>query len=210
MGFFGRDRGRPRPEGLESVIGPSASLTGHLRSDGGVRLDGMFEGVIEVAGNVVVGEGARVVADISARNVTVGGAVRGNIDAAGRLEILSSGQVIGDIVVDQVMIDDGGLFQGTSRMRGIEQRALNPPLEDAGAPAPRTSQVREAHAAVEALARPAPDVPDESGQARDEDDDFVPIIPDVVIEDIPADDDEGQAAKPPTSQKARGSRRRRG
>ena len=70
------------------------------------------EGYIEVAGNVVVGESGRVMADISGRNITVAGLVKGNITGTGRLEILATGQVIGDITVASVMIDDGGIFQG--------------------------------------------------------------------------------------------------
>ena len=129
MGIFSREQRGAQSDVIENVIGPSASLKGALRSDGGVRIDGVFEGTIEVGGNVVIGEGGRVVANISARNITVGGAVRGDIDGTGRLEILATGQVHGDICVGSVMIDEGGLFQGHSRMRGHEQRALPTPRD---------------------------------------------------------------------------------
>lgn len=129
MGWFSR-QSRAQLEMLDSVIGPTANLSGTLRSDGGLRIEGHFEGLIEVAGNVVITEGARVAADIAARNVTVGGWVKGNISGTGRLEILSTGQVIGDIVVASVMIDEGGFFQGISRMRGYEHRALSAPQDE--------------------------------------------------------------------------------
>lgn len=135
MGLFNRPP-RTQHELLDSAVGATANVSGTLRSDGGLRIDGHFEGLIEVAGNVVVAEGARVKADITARNITVGGQVQGNINGTGRLEILATGQVIGDITVASVMIDDGGLFQGISRMRGYEQRALpagpEPPKNGAG------------------------------------------------------------------------------
>jgi len=69
-------------------------------------------------GNVIIGEAAKVVADITGRNISVAGAVRGNIKASGRLEILSTGQVWGDISVESFLIDEGGFFNGLSTMRG--------------------------------------------------------------------------------------------
>jgi cytoskeletal protein CcmA (bactofilin family) len=127
MNIFGRQNRTSEPEHIETVLGPSANLRGTLRSDGGVRVDGVFEGAIETAGNVVVGEGAKVVADIMAKNVTVGGAVKGNVEATGRLEILSTGIVYGDISVQSVMIDQGGQLHGLSRMRGLDHPALAAP-----------------------------------------------------------------------------------
>ncbi len=103
---------------LDTVIGPSATWSGTLRSDGGVRVEGRFEGCIEVAGNVVVAESGMVDGTIIARDVIIGGIVRGDVKGAGRLEVLSTGQLIGDITVASFMIDEGGLFEGISRLQG--------------------------------------------------------------------------------------------
>ncbi len=221
MSFFGREARRSQHEVLESVVGPSASVTGHLRSDGGVRVDGIFEGVIEVAGNVVIGDGAKVVANITARNVTVGGALKGNVDATGRLEILSHGQVLGDIMVGQVMIDEGGVFQGNSRIRGMDQRALQAPTDDVAgsdvvieplagtarhdgptgsaagpAVAGASSAASEPGPAVtvEGSSRPASDEAEEEVYELAED--IEPIIPEVASDDAPP-------APPPTSSRRR-------
>ncbi len=205
MGIFGRDSSSTQHEPLETVVGSSASVKGHLRSDGGVRIDGAFEGVIEVAGNVVIGEGARVVADITARNVTVGGALKGDIDGTGRLEILSTGQVFGDITVEAVMIDEGGVFQGVSRMRGLEQRALVPPQEDGVAESEDSGVVDISldEEALDVAARPAYEG-DERVPNLDLED-IEPIIPDVVIEDAA---EEGEATG--SKKRKRGRSRRKG
>jgi cytoskeletal protein CcmA (bactofilin family) len=139
MNLFGRVSRSREPEHIETIIGPSADLRGSLRSDGGVRIDGAFEGVVETAGNVVVGETARVVADITGRNVTVAGAVKGNVTASGRLEILSTGLVVGDIAVQTVMIDDGGQFHGVSRMRTLDHPALAAPPDHVPSPVPASN-----------------------------------------------------------------------
>lgn len=106
----------PASDRIENVVGPTASFIGDLKCDGGVRIDGVFEGSVETMGNVIIGETAKVVADIVGRNVSISGAVKGNISATGRLEILSTGLLWGDIEVTSFLIDEGGIFSGRSEM----------------------------------------------------------------------------------------------
>ena len=156
MGFFsGRDNRTPN-ERIENIVGPSTTLKGSILSDGGVRIDGTFEGTIQVGGNVVIGEKGEMKGDIVAKNVTVGGQVIGNIDGQGRLEILATGQVLGDICVATVMIDEGGIFQGISRVRGFEQRALAAPAD---APAARHTTVVDVVASRKSSGSPAKHTP---------------------------------------------------
>lgn len=110
---------------IEAVIGPAASFNGHLKCDGSVRIDGLCEGTIETAGNVIIGERAQVTADITAENVSVSGVVKGHITARGRLEILSTGRVWADIVVASFLIDDGGFFRGEITMSGEPEPSLS-------------------------------------------------------------------------------------
>lgn len=125
MALFSKDKGPVvGPGKIENVFGPSTHIEGRLTSDGNVRVDGVFEGSIETAGNVIVGEQARVLADIVANGVQVWGAVKGNITAAGRLEILTSGRVWGDIKVASLLIDEGGVFRGQCIMHGENETLL--------------------------------------------------------------------------------------
>ncbi len=116
---------------IETVIGPTANFKGNVQSDGGLRIDGIFEGVIQIAGNLIIGENGKVIADVNAQNVSVAGAMKGSVKAAGRLEILSTGRVWGDISVASFLIDEGGFFRGQSIMPG----EADMPLLDAPASA---------------------------------------------------------------------------
>ncbi len=121
---------------IETVIGPTANFKGTVQSDGGLRVDGIFEGNIQIAGNLIIGENGKVVADVAAQNVSVAGAFKGTIKAAGRLEILSTGRVWGDISVASFLIDEGGFFRGQSVMPGEPDMPL---LES---PLPEPSSVK--------------------------------------------------------------------
>lgn len=103
---------------IETVIGPTANFKGVIQSDGGLRVDGMMEGTIQIAGTLVITETGKVVAEVIAQNVSVAGALKGTVKAQGRLEILSTGHVWGDISVSSFLIDEGGFFRGQSIMPG--------------------------------------------------------------------------------------------
>ena len=119
MALFGKDKDPVvGPGKIENVFGASTRVEGRLTSDGNIRIDGVFGGSIETAGNVIIGEQAQVRADIVANGVQVWGAVKGNVTAAGRLEILASGRVWGDIKVASLLIDEGGIFRGQCVMQG--------------------------------------------------------------------------------------------
>lgn len=117
---------------IETLIGPTANFKGTIQSDGGLRVDGVFDGVIQLAGNLIIGESGKVIAEVSAQNVSVAGALKGTVKAAGRLEILSTGRVWGDISVSSFLIDEGGFFRGQSIMPGEPDMPL---LDAPAAPA---------------------------------------------------------------------------
>jgi cytoskeletal protein CcmA (bactofilin family) len=117
---------------IETVIGPNANFKGVVQSDGGLRVDGVIEGNIQIAGNLIIGETGKVIAEVAAQNVSVAGALKGTVKAQGRLEILSTGRVWGDISVSSFLIDEGGFFRGQSVMPGEpDMPLLDAPMQPA-------------------------------------------------------------------------------
>lgn len=115
--MLGRSKSAPIDK-IETVIGPNTNFRGRLICDGSIRIDGVCEeGVIETLGNIVIGPQAKVAADLIAENVSVSGAVTGNIKAAGRLEILSTGKVWGNVDVGSFLLDEEGYFRGSLAMK---------------------------------------------------------------------------------------------
>jgi len=136
---------------IENVLGANTTYQGTLKSDGNIRIDGVYEeGRIETAGNVIIGPSARVLADIVANAVQVWGAVRGSITARGRLEILPTGRVWGDIRVASLLIDEGGVFRGRVLMAGDELEPLTLLPSETGDLAPEAEQA-DATGVVEPL-----------------------------------------------------------
>lgn len=103
-------------ERITSVLGSGISWTGDLRGSGGLRIEGAFEGEINLRGMVVIGETGRITCqNLQANTVIVAGAVRGNI-LAEKLEIRSTGRVWGDVVVGAFATEEGAFLRGQIRM----------------------------------------------------------------------------------------------
>src|SRR5438067_13442892 len=82
-----------------------------------------MNGDLTTEGDLSVGEHGRVKGNVSGRNVVVGGSIQGNVSTSGRLEILATGKVFGDIVVGSLIIDEGGILRGKSAVHGVASNA---------------------------------------------------------------------------------------
>ncbi|MBE2196424.1 MAG: polymer-forming cytoskeletal protein [Anaerolinea sp.] len=104
--------------GYETVLGANTTLKGDLKSKANVRIDGTLEGLIEVEGNVMVGETARITAHIHAKNeVRIAGAVRGNVFGR-KVHLARTGRVWGDINAMTIVTDEGAFIDGKINMTG--------------------------------------------------------------------------------------------
>ena len=81
-----------------------------------VRIDARFIGSIVTNDVLVVGEAARIDADITCGTVVVHGEVNGNIKAKTAVEIHHTGKVRGDLETGSLVIDRGALFHGAAKM----------------------------------------------------------------------------------------------
>jgi len=98
--------------GVTTVIGKMIKVVGDLSGSEDVRIEGNFDGKINIEKNLTIGKNAFVKAELFANQVKVEGKVVGNITAKSRVEILSSGSVEGDIKSPKVMISEGAFFRG--------------------------------------------------------------------------------------------------
>src|SRR3954462_9420056 len=88
-----------REEGIVSVragevhtlLGKGSEFEGKLTFEGQVRIDGKFNGQINTKDTLVIGDGARVNAEIFAGTVIVNGVVEGNIHATQIIELHQPG-----------------------------------------------------------------------------------------------------------------------
>jgi len=97
-------------------LGTDTILNGTLRFTESVEISGTLEGKIIADGFLYIKEGASITADIRAREIIVGGMVHGNIEATGKLEILATGKIYGNVRTAKFRVADGVVFEGKCEM----------------------------------------------------------------------------------------------
>jgi cytoskeletal protein CcmA (bactofilin family) len=101
---------------ITTTLGKSTVFNGTMRFSKSLKIDGSFEGEIISSGFLYVEDGAVVRADIKVGSIVIGGVIHGNIEATENLEMLSTGQVYGNIKTKKLRIADGVVFEGKCEM----------------------------------------------------------------------------------------------
>jgi len=180
----------PQPAvGFDTVLGPNSVLEGTFQSNANVRLDGTFSGSLEINGNVLVGETAKIKADINARNISIAGAVRGNITGK-KVQVLRTGRVWGDIRATALTTEEGAFIDGKITMVGHESSSApdallsgneNPapiavPIPSEPEPKTIDESIKDMHDAVEQSQEPLSEIADDVDDATVEpEDDSTPL-----------------------------------
>ncbi len=110
-------KGKSRFQGsqdLRTVLGEGTRWQGDVQAGPeGLRIEGTLEGGIQCQGDVVVAATGFVKGTIQARRLSVMGQVEGVLKVETCLEILGSGRVEGEVELGTLVVDEGGILQGT-------------------------------------------------------------------------------------------------
>jgi cytoskeletal protein CcmA (bactofilin family) len=114
----GDSKASPPPEEISAFLGKETVFEGKMTFEGVFRLDGKFEGEIFESGTLIVGETAVVKGKIGVKTLVINGLVEGEVQAKGRVEIHSTGQLHGNLSTPIITIAEGGIFDGNCKMEG--------------------------------------------------------------------------------------------
>jgi cytoskeletal protein CcmA (bactofilin family) len=117
---------------LNALLGRGSEFEGKLTFEGTVRIDGKFTGSIITNDVLVVGEGAKVSAEITCGTIIVHGEVVGNVRAKTAIELHHPAKLKGNVETPSLMIEKGVIFEGQSKMENLEKvpsvKPLTPPV----------------------------------------------------------------------------------
>ena len=101
-------------------LGKSVVIKGELSGSEDFTLYGQMDGSIRLPDHTLtIGPHADIRAEVMARSVVVMGAVTGNVTAADKVEIQSTGFVNGDIVASRIAVAEGGGLHGRVAQPGV-------------------------------------------------------------------------------------------
>jgi cytoskeletal protein CcmA (bactofilin family) len=110
------------------ALGEGAEFEGKLTFKGTVRIDSIFKGSIVTNDVLILGEHAKVDAEITCGTVIVHGQVNGNIKAKSAVELQRTARVRGDIETLTIVVEKGAFFDGSVRMNTGERGASAKPV----------------------------------------------------------------------------------
>lgn len=117
---------------VTSILGEGTSWRGEISGAGGIRIEGLYEGKIDLDGLIIVDRKGRVESDlIKADTVIVSGAVRSDIQA-NRVEIRSTGRVWGNVKTVRFSTEEGAYLRGKIQMEEEPAPSDAPPPQDEG------------------------------------------------------------------------------
>lgn len=143
-------------ESVDARIGNTSYITGKIEGEGNLVIEGRVEGTIMIKGDLQIEAGAQVKSSVFARNIYVMGLLVGDAVASERVELASTGRMIGDVRSPRFTLNEGAAFRGRVDMvdfpaseRSLSERGVS----DRSADAARSQ--RSGSTAYAASSRPA-------------------------------------------------------
>jgi cytoskeletal protein CcmA (bactofilin family) len=121
---------------LNALLGRGSEFEGKLTFEGTVRIDGKFTGSIVTGDVLVVGEGAKISAEITCGTIIVHGEVNGNIRAKNAVELHHPAKMRGNIESPSLMVEKGVVFEGQSKMENLNFDKAAPKASKSQEPTP--------------------------------------------------------------------------
>ncbi len=99
-----------------NLISNGTDITGDVKSNGDIRIEGTLTGSLNIKGKVVIGPTGKVNGEVVCKNSEVSGIVEGKISVSQLLNLKSSSTIIGDIDTSKLSIEPGAKFTGNCKM----------------------------------------------------------------------------------------------
>ena len=97
---------------------PDCKITGTIKFDGSMRIDGKVDGeIITDNGDLVIGETGTVNADINTKSAIIEGRVDGKITASNKVVLKQKAHLIGNLQAKTLVVEEGVVFVGRCNVK---------------------------------------------------------------------------------------------
>lgn len=101
---------------IETLIGEKCKIIGSLQGDGLIKIDGYVQGDVIWQDDVIIGVTSNCKSTITCKNAVINGKVEGNVICENTLNLEPNGRITGDLTVRNLIIKEGGSFEGKCTM----------------------------------------------------------------------------------------------
>ncbi len=104
-------------QNVHTMIGADVVIQRSVELEGGIIVYGTIFGDVTTKGPVRVARTGKVVGNVQASDIRVGGEIEGNITVANRAELGQHSRLIGDLTCNRLLIEEGASFDGACDMQ---------------------------------------------------------------------------------------------
>lgn len=117
MAFF---KNSTQAEKSTTIISKGTKIKGETSLTAKLHIEGEWEGKIESTNIVSIGKGGVVKGELKASRLIINGEFIGKAECE-EIEIMKDGVLKGDIIVENLIIEKGGVFQGSSILKSKDK-----------------------------------------------------------------------------------------
>ena len=99
-----------------TVIATGVTMSGTLRGEGVIQVEGTVEGEIDLKGAVIVTPTGHIKGPVAADTVHIAGCIMGDVMARDHMRLEKTGSLEGDVTTVSLVVEDGGHLNGRSNM----------------------------------------------------------------------------------------------
>lgn len=108
---------KPNYEKINTLIGAGSTLeSASFKVEGTIRIDGTYNGKLIVNGDLVISETGVVNGDVEVNHALIAGKIDGNIICKNEIHLSQTAVVDGNISCFNLIVDNGGKFNGNCSM----------------------------------------------------------------------------------------------
>lgn len=101
---------------MNTIVGKNTTIDGKMEIAQGIRVDGMFKGLLTATDTLIVGSTGNLSdVTIKVKNAIIGGTIKGYITASDRVILESTSRVEGDLTARLLVMKEGASFLGNCR-----------------------------------------------------------------------------------------------
>lgn len=110
--MFNRENKLEKFKDAETIIGASIKVKGNFHGQGNIVIEGTLEGSLKTNANIFIGEKAKVVANIEAKDLVINGEIKGNVKAKNYVSLGSTAKINGDVTYGEISMEKGASING--------------------------------------------------------------------------------------------------
>ena len=104
---------------LAGLIDRESEFRGDLVFKGSFRIEGFFKGTIVSDSLLIIGEKAKVEAEIKVGQVVINGEIKGTVHATEKVEVHNRGRVYGSIISPRLIVEEGAYLEANCQTQEV-------------------------------------------------------------------------------------------